>query len=49
MKQETAVNAYSTDMFILLFFKQIARIYFFHLFLGIDITKKFLYQQDTGH
>ncbi len=29
VKHEIAVNAYNTDMFILLFFKQIARIFFF--------------------
>ncbi len=36
-------------MFILLFFKQIARIFFFPLLFVIDIRKKFLYQQDRGH
>jgi hypothetical protein len=48
VKHEIAVSAYNTDMFILFFFKKIARI-FFPLFFGIDISKKFLYQQDRGH
>ncbi len=36
MKHEIAVNAYNTDMFILLFFKQIARIFFF-LYCSVSI------------